>query len=97
MRPLIQIFDLELMTNEKRTKNKHYSIPGEAAVVQVQILYQRTRSGKHYLESHGKYFKMKTLYKLQTCIITHRSSLTHSGQSEVFHMTAAAGTGAKAL
>ena len=66
MRPFSKIFDYELMRKEQRTEqNKHYSIPGEAALVQVQFLYQRTRSGKHYLEeSYGKYLKMKTLYKL---------------------------------
>ena len=75
------------MRKEQRTEeqNKQYSIPGEAALDQVQILYQRTHSGKQYFEN-WKIFKMKSLYKPAS----RRSSL-NSGQSEVFHMTAAAG------
>ena len=67
------------MRKEQRTD-------GEAALVQVQILYQKTHSGiMQYLEN-WKIFQNAS----------RRSSL-NSGQSEVFHMTAAVGPGAEAL
>ena len=66
MRPFIKIFDFELMRKEQRTEqNKHYSIPGEAALVQVQILYQKTHSGMQYLENWKIFQNEKSL---QACI-----------------------------
>ena len=55
------------MRKEQRTEeqNKQYSIPGEAALDQVQILYQRTHSGKQYLENWKIFQNEKSL---QTCI-----------------------------
>ena len=71
MRPFIKILDFELMRKEQRTEEKNrtkltiYSIPGETALVQVQILYQRTHSGKQYLENWKIFQNEKSL---QTCI-----------------------------
>ncbi len=96
MRPFIKIFDFELMRKEQRTEEKNRTkltlfnswknstSPGPDLVPKDAFWKAIFRE----LENISKW----SLYKPAS----HRSSL-NSGQSEVFHMTAAAGPGAKAL
>ena len=100
MRPFIKIFDFELMRKEQRTEEKNRTkltlfnswrnstSPGPDLVPKDAFWKALFRKPWKIIQNENSF---------QTFIITHRSSMTHSGQSEVFHMTAAAGPGAMAL